>query len=172
MESVTAVPDAAFNFPPLSDTGQTRNYGFGSPANGSTLSSGDEDGIPNDCYLWNAAGQAPHPWIASVTYPSAHQALVTFSGTASNPLEPQFGGIQWSMLVKLDTSNPGAPAATVSYQNTCYPAHEIAVNGQVIYSYIPTNNSTTYIVSCLAPGAFGALGVSGQLGPITVPLQQ
>jgi hypothetical protein len=169
MESVTAVPDAGFSFPPSSATGQTRNYGYGSPANGSTLSSLDEDGIALDCYLWNNAGQSTQTWTPTVTYPSAHKAVINFSGTANNPLVLQIGGIQWSMLVGLDTSNPAAPTATVNYLHTCYPAHQVSVNGVVVYSFVPTDNSPDNILFCLAAG----LGL-GSIGPgqVTVPLGQ
>jgi hypothetical protein len=169
-EGITLVPDPGFSLAPWANTGETRNYGFGSPVNGQTLSSADEDGIANDCYLWNAAGYAAHNWTPTVTYPQSHQAIATLSGTAQNPLEAQFGGIQWNMLVKVDTTNPAAPTALVSYQATCYPAHQVSVNGTVVYTYVPPVDTPAYIVACLLGGFTTGVG-PGYVGPVTVPNQ-
>jgi hypothetical protein len=167
-EGVTLVPDVGISLSPSGSTGQTRNYGFGSPANGQTLSQLDEDGAQYDCYLWNNAGQAPVEWSPTVSYPQAHQAVAALSGTAQNPLVVQFGGIQWNMSVKVDTSQ-GSPVATIVYQNTCYPAHQVSVNGQVVYSYVPNDDTTAYIVACLAAGFLPGFGVGpGVVGPVAV----
>jgi hypothetical protein len=170
-EGITLVPVGGFSLTPWADTGQTRNYGFGSPANGLALSDADEDGIANDCYLWNAADTASHPWTPTVTYPTGSTAVTTLSGTASNPLEPQVGGIKWSILVGVDTSDPNASTATVNYQHTCYPAHQITVNGQVVYSYVPQDDSPLYIATCLLGGFATGVGPL-QTVPVTVPSHQ
>ena len=71
------------------------------------------------------------------------------------------------MSIKGDTSL-GAPVATVVYQNTCYPAHQVSVNGKVVYSYVPDDDTTGYIVGCLLAG----LGDPGTIGPLIVPSGQ
>jgi hypothetical protein len=155
----------SFGFFPA--TGQTRNYGADSPKNGSTLSSLDEDGVANDCYLWNNAGQAPtNAMLYDTSFPYATQGQVHFDGSASNPLESQKAAIQWDMRTVIDTTNPSAPTATVNYNHTCYPAHQIKVNGQVVYLYTPSRNDLTYVGGCLT----GLLPeIVGQTTPVQVP---
>jgi hypothetical protein len=167
-QGLTAVPDLQIALNPSQDTGLTRNYGFGSPANGSYLSQLDEDGVSNDCYLWNAQGQALANWTPTASYSPAHQETVHMSGSASNPLEPPFGSISWNHSILVDTSNANDPKATVAYSHTCYPAHEIWVNGMVVYSYQPPSNSTVYIVGCLTGWFDQIINVTG---PLSVPKQ-
>jgi len=75
MQSMIAIPGAAHTYNAYQNTGETRNYGKGSPANGMTLQSyplssniytgpyggADEDKIPRDCKLWNDRGPG-EPW--------------------------------------------------------------------------------------------------------------
>ena len=139
-----------------------------SPKNASTLSSLDEDGVANDCYLWNASGQAPTTGIAyDVSYPYPHQGQVHFDGSSSNPLESQIAAIQWDMRTLVDTTNPAAPTAVVNYNHTCYPSHQIKVNGKIVYSYTPSRNDVTYIFGCLVTGTGKIVGQ--QTTPIQVP---
>jgi hypothetical protein len=141
-------------------TGPTRNYGIGSPVNGSTLSStpttsdifngpysgADEDGVPNDCLLWNAKGHADTSAMLghSVTFVSSTSS-VNLYGFGANPLEqfePPGLGVSWNMTVNIDSSKK---TAFVNYTHTCYPAHIVKVNGTVVYSYIPGPDNTFYI---------------------------
>lgn len=166
------------------NTGATRNYGYGSPANGPDanldshplgdlyqgLYSGlDEDNVGGDCSKWNAAGHAAttNMQTYSVSYPYATQAQVHLSGSAANPLEPG-PAIVWNMNVVVDDSNPASPTAYVNYSHTCYPAHIIKVNGAIVYTYLPSGNSEFYLAACLfqAPGHGLVTGVSA-----TVPVQ-
>ena len=124
--------------------------------------------MPYDCYLWTAQGQALANWAPTASYPQAHQATVYLSGSASNPLEPPFGSISWNHSILVDTSTANAPKATVAYAHTCYPAHEILVNGATVYSYQPTSNSTVYIVGCLT-WVFGQ--IIDVTGPLSIPNQ-
>ena len=169
-ESVDTEPDANptyWGFFP--DTGQTRNYGAQSPKNGSTLSSLDEDGVANDCYLWNNSGKASTSGLLyDVSNPYAHQSQVHYDGSASNPLESQLGAIQWDMRTLIDTSNPSAPTALVNYNHTCYPSHQIKVNGKVVYLYTPPSNSLTYITGCLVFNGNNKI-VGQQSTPTQVP---
>jgi hypothetical protein len=165
-ESIQVVPDVQQSSGFFQDTGQTRQYGYGSPANGSTLSSQDEDGIPNDCYLWNNSGKAIPAFPYDVTFPYPHQGQVHYSGSASNPLESSLATIQWDMRTVLDTTNPQSPTAYVNYNHTCYPAHQIKVNGSIIYSYQPSYNDPNYLYQCLT---LHVGTVIGQTNPVGVP---
>jgi hypothetical protein len=173
--------------PRHAQTGPTRNYGYGSPVNGTALSSypltsdiyngayggADEDGVASDCYLWNATGHASTGNMNSsptITYlPSAAQ--VEFSGLAQNPLEPSVGtkpAIAWDMIVEVDDFNPSTPTSYVTYNHTCYPAHIVTVNGTVVYSYLPPKNNTPYLAGCL----FKLIPeVSGTTSSVQVPNQ-
>jgi hypothetical protein len=150
------------------DTGLTSNYGWNSPANGSTLSDFDEDGKPGDCLLWNGTKKAPVAFLEFADFPSIHQGRVDFSGAGANPLEPDLGAITWIMSTLVDTSNRASPTATVTYNHTCYPAHQIKVNGKVVYKYIPTFNDVTRILGCLT-GTLSA--ISGQTPPVAIAIQ-
>jgi hypothetical protein len=86
-ESIQITPDSRQSSGFFQDTGQTRNYGAGSPANGSTLSSLDEDGIQYDCHLWNDAAKATPAFSHDESYPSATEGQSHFTGSAANPLE-------------------------------------------------------------------------------------
>jgi hypothetical protein len=149
-ESISVVPDAQTDSGFFPDTGQTSNYGAGSPANGSTLSAADEDGIANDCHLWNASGKAdPGGFLYDVSFPYAHQGQVHFDGSSSNPLDPA-APILWDMRTVVDTTNPSKPTAIVNYNHTCYPSHQVKVNGTIVYLYTPPQNDSGYIFNCLA----------------------
>jgi hypothetical protein len=99
--------------------GQTRNYGVRSPVNGSTLSSADEDGVANDCYLWNAAGYADMSNMKgdlNVSGSSGQDGNAHFYGTASNPLESSVAKIAWDMRVYMNGDNPNnAQVTEVNY---------------------------------------------------------
>ena len=125
--------------------GQTRQYGYGSPANGSTLSQLDEDNISYDCHLFNAAKTAPASGFThSETY-STNQGQELFIGSAANPLESAAGPITWNMRTVIDATNPASPTAFVNYNHTCYPAHQVLVNGKTVYLYTPPSNTFAYI---------------------------
>ena len=75
------------------------------------------------------------------------------------------------MTVFVDETNPASPQSYVNFDHTCYPAHIVKVNGQVVYSYQPPYNNSVYLSLCLtnAPG-FGH--VTGQQSVNTaVPTQ-
>lgn len=148
-ESIIVMPDTQHYSNFLVSAGITRNYGNLSPKNGSTLSAADEDGIPNDCTLWNAQAQANPGGAFDVTYPFSHQAQVHFDGAVTNPLESVSAPIAWDMRTVLNTTSLLSPTAIVNYNHTCYPSHQIKVNGRVVYLYTPSRNDPTYIFGCL-----------------------
>jgi len=142
-------------------TGITENYGFGSPVHPPNLSSADEDGKYNDCYLANATGHASTGSMSvTVSFPGSHAATAGLSGSAGNPLV-FFSGYptSWNMAVSLNDAAPSAPTAQAVASHTCYPAHTVTVNGTTIYNFQPTDNSLTTITKCLS-------GI-GYIGPVT-----
>jgi hypothetical protein len=166
-ESLLVVPGAQKYGNLFVRGGPTRNYQIpSSPANGSgaNLSSNptgdlwndsyvgaDEDGVPGDCHLWNAKGEADKSGMSgvNVTYGSPI-TQVNLSGHGSNPLETPQAQIKWGLTISLDTTDPTNPKAWVSGgTTTCYPAHIVKVNGVVVYSWIPSRNDIPYIGGCL-----------------------
>ncbi len=127
----------------------------------------DEDGVSLDCYLWNNAGKATPAFSYDVTYPYAYQGQVHYVGSSANPLEPP-APITWDIRTVVDATNPYAPTAYVNYNHTCYPAHQIKVNGTLVYSYSPASNDLAYITGCL----FAHTGkIIGQTSAKPVPPQ-
>jgi len=150
----------------IADTGETRNYGTGSPANGSTLSGMDEDGIQYDCRLWNNKGKAsPAQFAQQVTFPTLQQAQVLFYGESSNPLEAP-APINWSMRTVIDAPPAGSSSAYANFNHTCYPAHQIKVNNQLVYLYTPPRNDGVFLTNCLL---LHLDKVIGQSNTVTVP---
>jgi hypothetical protein len=132
------------------DVGQTRNYSLGSPLNGTTLSSGDEDGVSGDCFLWNAAAYASTSnFHQDASFPYSTQGQAHNYGTASNPLESSLAKIAWDMRTLVDYSNPDFVTAYVNYNHTCFPAHIIKVDGHTVYNWVPPRTDTDYITGCL-----------------------
>lgn len=111
----------------------------------------DEDNAQYDCHFWNDNGHATTANMQSynVAFPGSHQAVVTLSGLGQDPLEVQFGGIQWQATITLNTTDPNNPTAQASFSHTCYPAHNVKVNGTELLDQQPQENDTSYLVKCL-----------------------
>jgi hypothetical protein len=164
-QSIFVVPDKQFSDNFFPNAGPTRNYGLGSPINGSVLSSSpttsdiyngpytgaDEDNVQFDCITWNDRGKADLSTMQghTVTFPTSNQAQVNLTGLGQDPLEPKVGGIKWNATVTLNDTNSSQPTASVTITHTCYPAHIVKVNGTTVYSYQPGLNNTLYLLSCL-----------------------
>ena len=164
-QSIFVIPQTQRDNNFVPETGATRNYGRGSGVNGANLSSfpltgdiyrgayggTDEDGVADDCRLWNQRGQADKNGMQghSVSYLTANSVSVNLYGSARDPLEPSSGldGIKWNMYVNIDDVSQ---SAFVSYTHTCYPAHIVKVNGVVVYSYLPPRNDRLYLLACLS----------------------
>jgi hypothetical protein len=63
-------------------------------------------------------------------------------------------------------TNRQLPTATVSYNHACFPAHQVIVNGTMVYSYHPPREDPTYIAGCLF---LHQNMTAGQTNPVTVP---
>jgi hypothetical protein len=147
--------------------GATRNYGDGSPANGSTLSDLDEDGVQYDCWQWNDAGLADSGDIHyDMSFPYSTQSQTHFYGTATNPLESVRAPIAWDFRAVIDDSSWTNPTAYVNYNHSCYPAHRVYVNGHSVYHYVPPRNDSDYITGCLL---FQRDKLIGQTSSTSVP---
>src|SRR5260370_6631857 len=135
---------------PLHDASQTRAYGAFSPVNGYTLSNGDEDGVPWDCFLWHGSGYADMSGLAeNVTFPYPTQAQVQLWGSAANPLDNVPGAtIKWFVNVEQDYTNPDWVTAYASVTHTCFPAHVVKAQGATLYHYMPPRNDPAYIFDC------------------------
>lgn len=132
------------------DSGQTRNYGFGTPVNGSTLSALDEDNVPDDCIVWNASAYAStSDFHEEVTFPYSTQGQAHQFGTTSNPLEPSAAKISWDMRTVVDYSNLDYVTGIVNYTHSCFPGHVIQVNNKTIYQWEPTRSDQFYVFGCL-----------------------
>jgi hypothetical protein len=156
------------------DTGKTKQYAYGSPANGTTLSYLDEDGISSDCHLWNQTGQASYSGFTYGTSSGGtNLGALEFIGSASNPLETTLAAISWDMITTINYSNPSAPTASVTYNHTCYPAHQVKVGSSntVVYSFTPPSNSLVYIAACLTIGVDLLTEESGTTGYVSVTVE-
>jgi len=130
--------------------GQTSQYGYGSPANGSTLSAADQDGVPNDCYLWNQSAYASKADMHGDITLNSTNATTHLYGSGANPLEFDWSPITWDTTTVVDWSNLDYVTAKVThYHHTCYPSHIIYVNDWIVYRYDAPRNDTSYITSCL-----------------------
>jgi hypothetical protein len=103
------------------DVGPTNNYGAFSPANGSALSSADEDHIPNDCFLWHQLGSDKSTWNQDLSYPYPTQGQAHLVGLGTNPLEVQVGGISWDVRVVVASSNLDNIRAYANVTHSCFP---------------------------------------------------
>jgi hypothetical protein len=161
-EQIHILPDLNNSSGFFQNTGKSRSYGKGSPANGVTLSSpgADDDNIPDDCYLWHHAAQATPNFSHDETYPVIHQGQVHYTGAASNPLESPLATITWDMRTVIDTTNQLAPTASVNYNHTCFPAHQIVVNGTVVYVFHPVATDPASIFDCLVNHINKRVGVT------------
>jgi hypothetical protein len=152
------------------DTGETYQFAFLSPKNGSTLSQADLDSVYYDCYLFNNEAKAKPAFSYTVTFPYPHQAQVLFYGAVSNPLDAAAGPITWNVRTVINTSNPTAPTGYVNYNTTFFPAHEVQVdNGTPLFSYMPSTSATAYIATCLGlNGTTGINPIVGQTQPTAI----
>jgi hypothetical protein len=143
----------AYQSPFWADTGQTRNYAWGSPANGSTLSSADEDGIQADCFRWHNAGFGDKSDMhAELTTSGSTQqnGNLRFYGTGANPLESMNAKIAWDIRVLMNGNDPtDARVTNINYNHTCFPAHIIKTQRFTVYYYGPPRSDPTYVFGCL-----------------------
>lgn len=133
--------------------GQSRNYGWLSPSNGSTLTSADEDGVSEDCLKWHQSGYGSTSSMSgdlTVSGATQQNGSARFFGTAANPLESSLARISWDMRVNVNGDNPtNARVTTINYNHSCFPAHVVKVQRFTTYYWGPPRSDTTYVFGCL-----------------------
>ena len=138
---------------PVNDTGPTRSYGRFSPFNGTVFGNGDEDGVRLDCFLWHNAGKATTDAMSGTVIrsgPTNESGEVFFTGRSSNPLESDAARIRWNVRVTMDGSNPlNVRVTQVAFDHSCFPAHNVKVQGYTVCHYVPPRTDTIYVTSCL-----------------------
>ena len=122
--------------------------------------------VLRDCHWRNNVGQAnPSTVSLSDGINSGGSDTVDMTGYARNPLvipQAASGPITWSFNVTVTPENKPFSGGGVNginyvhysipYRHTCYPAHELDMNGSNIYKYSPSSNSLPYVTSCLLLG--------------------
>jgi hypothetical protein len=129
---------------------ETRAYGAFSPANGSTLSFADEDGVPNDCYLFHGSGYGmTNGYNEQITFPQYRQAQAHLWGTAANPLDYPIATIAWDVNVVQNYQDLNYVTAYANVTHTCFPAHVVQATNAILYHWTPPQNDPNYIFGCL-----------------------
>ena len=134
--------------------GETFEFGYRSPYNGSYLSAADQDNKANDCYLFNdAAFTNTNNTLAGVTF-GAESLSEAISGRINNPLESNTAyGIGWDLTISVKQTSSSTAQVGVSGSITCYPSHEVFVNGApVAYYPAPQNPTSGFLLACLGGG--------------------
>jgi hypothetical protein len=164
----------------LGDTGTTRQYdtqsliaNFGNdvdPAGTGEVINPFILDAPRPCNGTIGLVQKPKAvpnWTPTATVNTDGSVSVVFSGSGYNPGEPIAAPFTWSFVV---TISADGSTASVSGSHTCYPAHELIVNGIFLWRFGPNylfdsnqamtgpgaspnaaDNDTNYLVGCLTP---------------------
>ena len=120
---------------PQNLVGESRSYAPDALADG-RIDSADDDAVLGDCHLLHARGTASTSSMhITVTPVSAKVVRVRLFGGTSNPLliSPN---IDWDLTLTIDASS--LPTSwTLTGAHDGFPAHEVYVNGQTLYTYDP-----------------------------------
>jgi hypothetical protein len=110
--------------------GETRQY------RASVLVSGE---IPAGAAPTATGTATPYVDNAYVYHPSAKSVLADLGMNISNPLVfgSSLGPIQYYLFVTIDRSDPSHPTYTIEGTSSEFPAYEVYINGQLVYSYDP-----------------------------------
>ncbi len=127
--------------------GQSRSYAKNAIDNNGRIGPEDEDGIPNDCSLWNQAGTAS---TGNMNAAKSAGNGARIYGNAANPLNPFSPAIDWDYTINFGVANPSAPTYSLSVTHDCYPAHEAYIGNQTVYTFTPTSDDFIDIGLCLA----------------------
>ena len=75
---------------------------------------------------------------------------IALKGNASDPV-PMFSfAINWNFTLTLTPANLSVTNATGTYNVDCYPAHELSVSNQDVYSWVNPANDIITVAACLA----------------------
>jgi hypothetical protein len=127
--------DSGIGTPPSEQVGESKSYASDALADGK-ITSADDDAVLHDCHLLDDRGFASTSGMhVDVTRVNAHQVKAHLYGGAGNPLliAP---AIDWDLNLTIDTSG-SKPHWTLTGAHDGFPAYEVYVNGQTIYTYSP-----------------------------------
>lgn len=139
---VTVIPNEATDSDGLKEgsdqnlVGETRAYAPDALADG-TIDASDDDGTLGDCTLLHDTGTASTGDMEiEVTRLGPDRVQVHLFGGAGNPLVFGAPDIDWDFTIEIDTSQD-PPQWTLTGSHDGFPAYEIYINGQTIYTYSP-----------------------------------
>ena len=140
---VGVVPESSADADGLEDgsiaelVGPSKAYAPDALAGDNKITPADDDAVLHDCHLLdNVASASTSNMHVDVTRVNAHQVSVHLHGGAANPLVPAAPAIDWDLTVTIDTSG-AKPHWTIKGSHDGFPAYEVYVNGQTIYTYTP-----------------------------------
>ena len=136
--------------PGFQDTGWTYRFAPNAIVNGVIPPSSFDETL-GDCSLLDAQGHASTATMQapSVSY-SGGATNVTMNGTTTNPVPLWAWSIKWMTSLSLTETSPTTLNVTGAEQSTCYPAMELSVGQNDVYSYVPPSNiSFGSIAACL-----------------------
>jgi hypothetical protein len=140
-QTVGVVPEQSTNesgvdTPPAEQVGESKSYAPDALADGK-LTAADDDATLHDCHLLdNRAFASTDGMHVDVTRVNAHQVKAHLYGGAGNPLVFGAPAIDWDLNLTIDTSG-SKPHWTLTGAHDGFPAYEVYVNGQTLYTYSP-----------------------------------
>jgi len=116
--------------------GTTRSYAPDALADG-VIDASDDDGVLGDCTLLHDEGTASTSDMhIDVMRIDPDRVQVHLHGGAGNPLVFGAPDIDWDFTIEIDVSG-SSPTWTLTGSHDGFPAYEIYINGQTIYTYSP-----------------------------------
>lgn len=106
------------------------------------IDAADEDGIPDDCHLWQAADTpSPANMHITVTRIDSHTVRAHLFGGVGTPLishphRPRGCDINWDFIIDI-TSVGVIPVWKLVGAHGGFPAYEIYISGSPIYTFSP-----------------------------------
>jgi len=155
--SISLFPGESGYWGLLSDTGETLQFAYPTPVNGSYLSAIDNnDGQAENCWLFTGAGFSSGGTTSYNVQLGDNTETLSMIGNAADPLESQaVKGIQWNLAVTVNYNPAQYPNGAVTVQGnvTCYPSSKVVVNYTPVAVYnAPRNPGLGTLSLCLAAG--------------------
>jgi hypothetical protein len=130
--------------------GQTRSYAEDAILNNNMIDVGDDDGVPDDCILFHQAATAlitdGNGMEVTVERINEHKVTIHLTGGPGNPLNTAAklgANLDWDYTITIDTS-ADKPNWTLKGAHDGFPAYEIYINDQEIYTYSPGTPPFTF----------------------------
>jgi hypothetical protein len=142
--------------PAAEAVGESKAYAPDALAGDNRIDPADDDATLGDCHLLHARGTASTSNMhVDVTRVNDHQVKAHLYGGAGNPLVVGAPAIDWDLTLTIDTSGT-APHWTLAGAHDGFPAYEVYVNGQTLYTYSP------------GPGPYGFGDIAKLFPPLDV----